>query len=780
MRGLGLAPGAGFAAGGWHLSLSHRRCLLLALATTLVLGGVASRASAAELYRAYVASNNSKTGLGQVTPIDVATNKAGKPIPATFDPHGIAITPNGKTAYVIGIGGVTPIEVATNKPGTQIAAVGYGIAITPNGQTAYATNFGSDTVTPIDVATNEPGTPINVGSQPWGVAITPNGKTAYVTNAASGTVTPIEVASNTAGTPITVGGYPQEIAITPNGKTTYVTNAGGTVTPIEVASNTAGTPITVGKQPEGVAITPNGKTAYVTNLGSGTVTPIEVASNTAGTPISVGGNPVGIAITPNGETAYVTNFASGSVTPIDLATNKAGNAIPVGSLPIGIAITSVAEAKPVNVELPKVSGSPVVGATLSCSEGTWTGSPPPSFTYQWLREGSSISGAKSSEYKVMPEDQGHDLLCEVTATNGRGSVAARSASVSIPAEAKPVNVELPKVSGSPVVGATLSCSEGKWTGSPPPSFTYQWLREGSAISGAKSSEYKVMPEDQGHDLLCEVTATNSRGSVAARSASVSVPAEAAEAPTVETQAVTEVEQTSVVLNATVNPNRREVTECEFEYGTTSSYGSMVPCATLPGSGNGAIAVAAAVGSLGAGDTYYFRVVAENAGGTSYGAAKSFMTLLPTKLTQQTPVSQGVRPVQENKAPAVPDAKLASVALTANSSGTVSVKVTCPIGESACTGTVTLKTLTAVGASATVHQARKRKAAILTLATGTFKVLGGKTTTVKLRLSAEARALLVRTHVLRARATIVAHDPAGATHTTQAIVTVRQAKTSPTG
>src|SRR5271166_5655854 len=605
MRGLGLAPGAGFAAGGWHLSLSHRRCLLLALATTLVLGGVASRASAAELYRAYVASNNSKTGLGQVTPIDVATNKAGKPIPATFDPHGIAITPNGKTAYVIGIGGVTPIEVATNKPGTQIAAVGYGIAITPNGQTAYATNFGSDTVTPI------------------------------------------EVASNTAGTPITVGGYPQEIAITPNGKTTYVTNAGGTVTPIEVASNTAGTPITVGKQPEGVAITPNGKTAYVTNL------------------------------------------ASGSVTPIDLATNKAGNAIPVGSLPIGIAITSVAEAKPVNVELPKVSGSPVVGATLSCSEGTWTGSPPPSFTYQWLREGSSISGAKSSEYKVMPEDQGHDLLCEVTATNSRGSVAARSASVSVPAEA-------------------------------------------------------------------------------------------AEAPTVETQAVTEVEQTSVVLNATVNPNRREVTECEFEYGTTSSYGSMVPCATLPGSGNGAIAVAAAVGSLGAGDTYYFRVVAENAGGTSYGAAKSFMTLLPTKLTQQTPVSQGVRPVQENKAPAVPDAKLASVALTANSSGTVSVKVTCPIGESACTGTVTLKTLTAVGASATVHQARKRKAAILTLATGTFKVLGGKTTTVKLRLSAEARALLVRTHVLRARATIVAHDPAGATHTTQAIVTVRQAKTSPTG
>lgn len=158
-------------------------------------------------------------------------------------------------------------------------------------------------------------------------------------------------------------------------------------------------------------------------------------------------------------------------------------------------------------------------------------------------------------------------------------------------------------------------------------------------------------------------------------------------------------------------------------------------------------------------------------------ALSGSTVAPTTLPQQggqsLVSSLGGLPLQEHK-PA-PDAKLASTSLAVSSSGIVTVKVTCPAGESSCTGTITLRTLTAVIASATGHQSKKPKPAILTLAVGSFKVAGGQTTIVKLHLSAQARKLLARVHVLHARATIVAHDATGATHTLQTIVTIRVVK-----
>jgi hypothetical protein len=109
-------------------------------------------------------------------------------------------------------------------------------------------------------------------------------------------------------------------------------------------------------------------------------------------------------------------------------------------------------------------------------------------------------------------------------------------------------------------------------------------------------------------------------------------------PTVVTGAASAVTQTTATLNASVNPNGGEVSECEFEYGTTTLYGSSVPCSKLPGSGTGPVEVSASVSTLSPNTVYHFRISATNAGGTSKGADETLKTLLPPPSVITEPAS----------------------------------------------------------------------------------------------------------------------------------------------
>ena len=96
-------------------------------------------------------------------------------------------------------------------------------------------------------------------------------------------------------------------------------------------------------------------------------------------------------------------------------------------------------------------------------------------------------------------------------------------------------------------------------------------------------------------------------------------------PTPVTESASTVTQTSATLNATVNPNYGEVSNCHFEYGTSEAYGSTAPCTPSPGSGGSPVAVSSPLGTLTANTTYHFRIVATNASGTTVGADLTFTT-----------------------------------------------------------------------------------------------------------------------------------------------------------
>ena len=178
---------------------------------------------------------------------------------------------------------------------------------------------------------------------------------------------------------------------------------------------------------------------------------------------------------------------------------------------------------PSNVARPVITGSAVVGGTLSATSGAWIGYPAPSFTYQWRVDGADVSGATGSTYVIQAGDLGKTITVVVTATNGLGAVEAESlptAAVTV-ANAPPVNLTVPVVSGSALVGQTLSATAGTWSGVPSPSFAYQWRRDGSPISGATASTYALVAADAGAEITVIVTATNGSGNASASSAPTS-------------------------------------------------------------------------------------------------------------------------------------------------------------------------------------------------------------------------------------------------------------------
>ena len=120
-------------------------------------------------------------------------------------------------------------------------------------------------------------------------------------------------------------------------------------------------------------------------------------------------------------------------------------------------------------------------------------------------------------------------------------------------------------------------------------------------------------------------------------------------------------------------------------------------------------------------------------------------------------------------PPVPDAELASASLQVSRSGAFELPVSCPATESRCIGTIALQTLGAVAAGVKGHGTGARHPTPLGLGGGSFDVAGGQTKLLTLHLSKRVRTLLAHRRLWQARATLVAHDPAGASHTAQATV-----------
>jgi phosphodiesterase/alkaline phosphatase D-like protein len=128
-----------------------------------------------------------------------------------------------------------------------------------------------------------------------------------------------------------------------------------------------------------------------------------------------------------------------------------------------------------------------------------------------------------------------------------------------------------------------------------------------------------------------VVATNSAGTIDGNDQTFTTTA--APTPTVVTGAAASVTARTATLTGTVTPSGAATTY-DFEYGTTTSYGSRTP-SRYAGAGSNGVSVSARISGLASGQTYHFRLVATSSSGTTNGDDQTFAAagaLAPTVAT----------------------------------------------------------------------------------------------------------------------------------------------------
>lgn len=146
---------------------------------------------------------------------------------------------------------------------------------------------------------------------------------------------------------------------------------------------------------------------------------------------------------------------------------------------------------------------------------------PADYTYQWYVNGTAVDGATGESYTKddLTDTATYSVYCEVT--NKKGTAQTRTATLNVEQYYTPVlNSSYP----SDVAiedGKSVTCNIEITTDGNPKDYTYQWYKNGSAVSGATGSSYTFTPDStEKPNVYCEVK--NSAGTVTSRTATITV------------------------------------------------------------------------------------------------------------------------------------------------------------------------------------------------------------------------------------------------------------------
>lgn len=217
------------------------------------------------------------------------------------------------------------------------------LAVTPDGRTAFVANYGAgDSISVIDVQARKELRKIPLGRyrDPHGLQVSRDGSMIYVTCEASRAVIVIDVTRGEIIRALDTGRELSHMLIlTPDETKLYAADLrGGSATAIDLETGKILAQIPTGKGCEGIDVTPDGREVWTSNKEVDTLSIIDVATNRVTATLPARGRPIRVKITPDGQRALVSCTSLDQLAVIDVKTRQEIQRIPVGRAPIGLVI----------------------------------------------------------------------------------------------------------------------------------------------------------------------------------------------------------------------------------------------------------------------------------------------------------------------------------------------------------------------------------------------------------------------------------------------------------
>lgn len=294
--------------------------------------------------------------------IDPATGSILAKLPTGHGAHEVAVSPDGRTAYVSNFGPFAhyaPGDQTHSQPGNTITVIDvmshavkttwdlgthtgpHGSLVSKDGKYLWVTSESPQSVLEVDTATGKilhvwPTTQQRTHM----VLITPDEKKFYVTNTVSGSTSVIDRATSKVKVLVTGPGS-EGITMSPDGREVWV--AERTADKIAVITTANDEIVTTfdcgGKGPSRLRFSPDGKEVWVSNTGSDQETVFDAHDRKALTTLPMPKGPSGMVFAPDGKRLYVADGRDDEVTVIDVAARKVVSQISTGhdSEPDGMA-----------------------------------------------------------------------------------------------------------------------------------------------------------------------------------------------------------------------------------------------------------------------------------------------------------------------------------------------------------------------------------------------------------------------------------------------------------